>query len=88
MHHHEASRGAQSVPVKVAGCGFELHSRKLNIYLHLYLFSFLNLINTQYLQNTAESGERIGSLCLSCCRIQREADLIFFKNEHSSNTAI
>ena len=35
---YEASRGAgtQSVTVKLTGCGFDPHSRKRNIYLHLY----------------------------------------------------
>ena len=63
----EASRGAgaQSVTVKTGG-GFNPHSRKLNIYLHLY-FNFF----TQRLQNLSESGQRsvltLGSLCLHCC---------------------
>ena len=63
----EASRGAeaQSVTAKSTGCGLDLHSRKLNIYLHLY-FHF----NTQCLQSSAESWERsiltLGSLCLPC----------------------
>ena len=30
----------QSVTVKGAGCGFDLHSRKRNIYLHLYFHFF------------------------------------------------
>ena len=78
----EASRGAgaQSVTVKPTGCGFDPHSRRWNIYFNLY-FHFIALvsntaqcwvlpINTQCLQNSAESGERsvltIGSLCLLC----------------------
>ena len=38
----EASRGAgaQSVTVKSTCCGFDPHSRKLNIYLHLYFHVF------------------------------------------------
>ena len=44
----EASRGAgaQSVTVKSTGCGFDPHSRKLNIYLHLY-FHFFALVSRQ-----------------------------------------
>ena len=39
----EASRdaGAQSVTVKSTGCGFDPHSRKLNIYLHLFVNDLL-----------------------------------------------
>ena len=44
----EASRsaGAQSVTEKSTGCGFDPHSRKLNIYLHLY-FHFFALVSRQ-----------------------------------------
>ena len=44
----EASRGAraQSVTVKSIGCGFDTHSRKWNIYLHLY-FHFFALVSRQ-----------------------------------------
>ena len=42
---NEASRSAaaQSVAVKSTGCGFDPHSTKLNIYLHLY-FHFFALV--------------------------------------------
>ena len=70
--------------VKSTGCVFNLHSRKWNIYLHLYIHFFALVsrqselrrhwvppVNTQCLQNSAESGERsiltLGSLCLPCC---------------------
>ena len=44
----EAGRvaGAQSVTVNATGCGFDPHSRKLNIYLHLY-FHFFALVLRQ-----------------------------------------
>ena len=44
----EAGRGAgaQSVTVKSTGCGFYPHSRKWNIYLHLY-FHFFALVSSQ-----------------------------------------
>ena len=78
----EAGHGAQaqSVTVKSTSCGFDPHSRKWNIYLHLY-FHFFALVwgkarrwvpplSTQCLQNSAESEERsvlrLGSLCLPC----------------------
>ena len=43
----EASRsaGAQSATVNATGCGFDPHSRKLNIYLNLY-FHFFALVDT------------------------------------------
>ena len=39
---NEANRGAgaQSVTVKATGCGFDPCSRKLNLYLNLFIFSF------------------------------------------------
>ena len=44
----EASRGAgaQSVAVNATGCGFDSHSKKLNIYLNLY-FRFFTLVSRQ-----------------------------------------
>ena len=44
----KASRGAgaQSVAVKSTGCGLDPHSRKRNIYLHLY-FQFFALVSRQ-----------------------------------------
>ena len=45
----EASRdttGAQSVTVNATACGFDPHSRKLNIYLNLY-FHFFALVSKQ-----------------------------------------
>ena len=43
---YKASRGAaaQSVTFKPTGCGFDPHSRRLNIYLNLY-FHFLALVS-------------------------------------------
>ena len=32
--------GAQSVTVKSTACGFDLHLKKLNIYLHLFFHLF------------------------------------------------
>ena len=81
MQKNEAGRGteAQSVTVKSTGCGFDSHSRKWNIYLYFH-FSlwcrgkarrWVPPLNTQCLQNLAESGERsvftLGSLCLPSC---------------------
>ena len=45
---YEASRNAeaQSVTIKSTGCGFDPHSRKRNIYLHLY-FHFYALVQRQ-----------------------------------------
>ena len=44
----EPGRGAvaQSVTVKAIGCGFDPHSRKLNIYLNLY-FHFFALVSSK-----------------------------------------
>ena len=92
----EASRGAgeQRVTVKSTGCGFDPHSMRWIIYLHLCFFisslwcwgkarRWVPLLNTQCLQNLVESGElnilTLGSLWLPC-GIQREADL--FKKNH------
>ena len=78
-----ASRGAaaQSATVKLTGCGFDPHSRN-EIFIYIYIFITLLWcrgkawrwvlpLNTQCLQNSAESGERsdlaLGSLCLPCC---------------------
>ena len=61
--------------------GFDPHSRKRNIYLHLYVQFFALVsrqsaalsspLNTQCLQNSAKSGQRsvltLGCLCLSWC---------------------
>ena len=67
--------------VKPTGCGFDPHSRRWNIYLHLY-FYFLALMSrqsaalssaTQHAMppDSAESEERsvstLGSLCLPYC---------------------
>ena len=79
----EASRGAaaQSVIVKPAGCGFDPPLEEMK-YLLKFIFLFFALVsrkarrwvlplNTQCLQNSAESGERrvltLGSLGLPCC---------------------
>ena len=50
----EAGRGAgaQNVTVKSTGCWFDPHSRKWNMYLHLYFHSF-DLVSRQ---NTAFSS--------------------------------
>ena len=61
--HIYTSRGAaaQSVTVKPTGCGFDLHSRRWNIYLNLY-FHFFALVSRQSAtlssaeKNSAESG--------------------------------
>ena len=81
--------GHKCVTVNVSGCEFDPHSRKWNIYLNVYL-NFLRsavevkaqrwfpAFNTQCFQNSADNGKRsiliLGSLCLPCCGIQREAD--------------
>ena len=56
---------SQGVTIKSTGCGFDLHSRKFNIYLNVYFHFFalesrrwIPLLNTKCLQNSAESGER------------------------------
>ena len=71
----EASRGtgAQSVNEKSTGCRFDPHSRKWNIYLHLY-FHFFALVSrksavlssvTQY-ATPPELGEKWGTtVCLN-----------------------
>ena len=67
--------GAQSVNANATGCGFDAHSRKLNIYLNLYFIFFALVLRrilevSKYLQDSAENGERnvltLGSLCLPC----------------------
>ena len=90
----EASRGAaaRDVTVKPTACGFDLHSRRWNIYLNLY-FHFFGLVSrlsaalssaTQH-SMPPEFGRKRGTECLNTgfplptltvCRIQREADLI------------
>lgn len=73
-----ASRDAaiQSVAVNATGCGFDPHSRRCNIYLHLNFHFFVLVLRQKRvgesrLQNSTESGERsiltLGSLSLSCC---------------------
>ena len=53
--------------VHATGCGFDAHSKELNIYLNVYFHFFallsrqnaaLNPNNTQCLQNSAESRKR------------------------------
>ena len=64
--------GALSVTVKSTGCGFNLHSRKLNIYLHLY-FHFFGLVSTQSVALSSatqyvllsELGGKWGTECLN-----------------------
>ena len=72
-------------------CGFNFHSRKWNMYLHLY-FHFFALVsrqsvasvpplNTQCLQNSVKNGESsvlslMPSAYPSVCGIQRDAGLI------------
>ena len=70
----EVSRGAgaQSVTVKSTGCLFDPHSRKRNIYLHLY-FHFFALVSRQIAAlSTAtqhamppELGGKWGTECLN-----------------------
>ena len=96
----ETSRGteAQSVSVESTGCEFDPHSRKWNIYLHLHFHFFAlvsrQLLNTQYLQNSAESGERIvltlGSLAYpAVCGIQRETGYYFItKNLYNTQNVL
>ena len=72
---------AQIVTVKSTGCGFDLHSRRWNIYLNLY-FHFLVLVSRQSAALSSaiqqamppEFGRKcqrrvltLGSLCLPCC---------------------
>ena len=71
---------AQSVTVKPTGCGFDLHSRRWNIYLNLYFHFFALVSRTSAALNSAtqhamppesaEKGERsvlaLGSLCVPC----------------------
>ena len=66
----EAGRGAdaQSVTVKSTGCGFDPHSRKWNIYLHLYLHLFALV-----------SRHEVPSVYPAVCGIHRKADLFMFK---------
>ena len=67
----ETSRGAAAriVTVKSTGCEFDPHSRRRNIYL--LARRWVLPLNTQCLQNSADSGERsvltLGSLCLPSC---------------------
>ena len=64
LHIQRASRGAghKRVTVDETGCGFDSHSRKLN--MKCFYFSCYNNeafsppLNTQYLQKTLERGER------------------------------
>ena len=64
------------VTVNAAGCGFKPHSNKIK-YLFNFTLSFLRCV-----VETKENGERsvltLGSLCVSCCVIQRESDLFIF----------
>ena len=62
--------------IKPTGCGLDDYSRRGNIYLKYFLSSsrvrrWVMLLNTPYLQYSAESGKRsvltLGLLCLSCC---------------------
>ena len=60
--------------INATGYEFDLYSRKLNIYLNVYFHLCrcrVPPLNTQFLQNSAESGRRIvltlGSLCQTCC---------------------
>ena len=87
---------ARGVTVKPTGCGFDPHSRRWNIYLNLYFHSSLWCrgqarrwvlpLNTQCLQNSAESGERsvltldgyLVSVYPAVCGIQLEADLFIY----------
>ena len=66
--------------VKLTGCGFDRHSKKLNIYLHLYSHVFA----TQHAM-PPDLGGKGGTECLSTrfpsdylavCGIQREADFL------------
>ena len=41
FYSHTASAEEQSVTVNATGCGFNPHSKKLNIYLNLYSISSL-----------------------------------------------
>ena len=58
--------------VNVTGCGFDLHSRKLNIYWHIY-FHFLALVSRQSATLTSatqhtmppEFGRKWGTECLN-----------------------
>ena len=62
---------------KSTGGGFDPHSRRWNIYLHLYFYFFALVsrgkrgVEFRRRQKLAESGERsvltLGSLCLPCC---------------------
>ena len=95
---NEASRGAaaQSGTVKPTGCGFDLHSRRWNIYLNLY-FHFFALVsrqslplNTKCLQKSAESGKRsvltLGFLCLPCYVRDTAWSWFFFIKRNKTDT--
>ena len=71
---------ASRVTVNATGCGFVSYSKK-----QMYLYNFFALVSrktvalsfaTQYLQNSAESGERsvltLGSLCLACSETEKK----------------
>ena len=70
----EASRGAavQGVTVKPTGCGFDLHSRRLNICLNLYFHFFALVSRTSAALSSAtqhamppEFGRKWGTECLN-----------------------
>ena len=65
---------AQSVTVKSTGCGFDPHSRKLNIYLHLY-FHFFFLVSRQSAKSGEQSVLQLGSLCLPCWGVRYRVKL-------------
>ena len=89
---NNASRGAaaRSVTVKPAGCGFDPHSRKLDIYLYLYFHFFALASGQSAALNSAnqhamppELGTKWGTEYLdtrpstypAVCGIQRKADI-------------
>ena len=88
----EASCGAraQSVSVRTSGCGFDPHSRKLNIDLNLYFYFFVLVSRRSAALSSATwhamlpefDGKWGGVLTLgsstSVSGIQSEADLIYF----------
>ena len=84
--------GAQSVTVKSTGYRFDPHSRRWNIYLHLYFYFFALVSRQSATLSSAiqhamppELGGKWGTECLNTRfllpillrAIQREADLIF-----------
>ena len=66
MNEARRGAGAQNVTVKPTGCGFDPHSRWLNIYLNLY-FHFFALVSVE-----AKRGVEFCHSIRNACRIRQK----------------